>query len=118
SRTLAIASSLAQLFPDSAILVLSNLSIVGRFRAPTGVDVVRMPSIGPSGDAGAGSRRAPLERDRALLIRRMLAERTIESFRPDLVVIDRDPAHLPSEMGPCSAPCASGCRRRGSRGRS
>jgi predicted glycosyltransferase len=98
SRTLDIASSLAQRFTDSAILVLSNLSIVGRFRTPACVDVVRLPSIGPSGGAEGSLRRAPLERDRALLIRRTLAERTIESFRPDLVVIDRDPVHVPSEM--------------------
>jgi predicted glycosyltransferase len=98
ARTLDIASGLAQKFPDSAILVMSNLSIVGRFRTPACVDVVRMPSIGPGGGADARSSRAPLEREQALRIRRMLAERTIESFRPDLVVIDRDPAHLPAEM--------------------
>ena len=96
ARTLDIASALAAKFSDCAILVLSNLSIVGRFRTPPGVDVVRMPSVGPS--AGDGPARMPLDRERALGIRRTLAERTVETFRPDLVVIDRDPAHLPSEM--------------------
>src|SRR5262245_6139566 len=98
SRTLDIASALASSLPDCSILVLSNLSIVGRFRAPMGVDVVRMPSIGPAGAAEAGAERTPIERDRALRIRRTLAERTVESFHPDLVVIDRDPSHLPAEM--------------------
>src|SRR5690349_2966163 len=100
ARTLDIASSLASRFSDSSILVVSNLSIVGRFRTPLGVDVVRVPSIGPSGGAEAGPRRAALERDVAIRIRRTLAVRTIESFQPDLVVIDRDPAHLPSEIQP------------------
>jgi predicted glycosyltransferase len=57
-----------------------------------------MPSIGPSGGSEPGVVRMPLDRERALRIRCMLAERTIESFRPDLVVVDRDPAHLPGEM--------------------
>jgi predicted glycosyltransferase len=96
SRTLDIAAALATKFSDCAILVLSNLSIVGRFRTPPGVDVVRMPSIGPPG--GAGAARMSIDRERALQIRQMLAAGTVESFRPDLVVIDRDPAHLPLEM--------------------
>jgi predicted glycosyltransferase len=100
ARTLDIASSLASRFSDSSILVLSNLSIVGRFRTPMGVDVVRVPSIGPAGGADAGGRRAALDREYAIRIRRTLAERTIESFQPDLVVIDRDPAHLLSEIEP------------------
>ena len=100
ARTLDIASSLASRFSDSSILVVSNLSIVGRFRTPPGVDVVRVPSVGPSGGAEAGPRRAALERDVAIRIRRTLAVRTIESFQPDLVVIDRDPTHLPTEIQP------------------
>jgi predicted glycosyltransferase len=96
ARTLDIATALTARFPDCAILVLSNLSIVGRFRAPQGVDVVRTPSIGPAGGSEGG--RVAIERERALQIRRMLAERTVETFHPDLVVIDRDPTHLPAEM--------------------
>ena len=100
SRTLDIASSLGSRFSDSSILVLTNLSIVGRFRTPPGVDVVRVPSIGPSGAADSGPRRSALEREYAIRIRRTLAQRVIESFQPDLVVIDRDPAHLLSEIEP------------------
>ena len=96
ARTLDIASALTARFSDCAILILTNLSIVGRFRAPQGVDVVRMPSIGPATGSEAG--RTSIDRERALQIRRMLAERTVETFKPDLVVIDRDPAHLPAEM--------------------
>src|SRR5262245_26767733 len=69
ARTLDIGSALTARFPDCAILVLSNLSIVGRFRAPQGVDVVRTPSIGPA----AGSGLTSIERERALQIRRVLA---------------------------------------------
>ena len=100
ARTLDIASSLASRFSNCSILVLSNLSIVGRFRTPLGVDVVRVPSIGLSAAAEGGVRRAALERECAIAIRRTLAERVIESFQPDLVVIDRDPTHLPSEIQP------------------
>jgi predicted glycosyltransferase len=96
ARTLDIATALTTKFSDCAILVLSNLSIVGRFRAPQGVDVVRMPSVGPA--AGSGASRISLDRERALQIRRMLAERTVETFQPNVVVIDRDPSHLPAEM--------------------
>jgi len=98
SRTLDIASALASRFTDCSILVVSNLSIVGRFRTPMGVDVVRVPSIGPSAGVDSAPGRAALDREVAIRVRRTLAERTIESFQPDLVVIDRDPAHLPSEM--------------------
>ena len=100
ARTLDIASSLASRFTDSSILVLSNLSIVGRFRTPPGVDVVRVPSIGPSGGADSSPRRSALEREYAIRIRRTLAQRVIESFQPDLVVIDRDPTHLLPEIEP------------------
>src|SRR6185369_3253467 len=68
------------------------------FRTPMGVDVVRVPSIGPAAGVESAPGRAALDREVAIRIRRELAERTIESFHPDLVVIDRDPSHLPSEM--------------------
>src|SRR6185369_14956645 len=55
---------------------------------------------GLSAAAEGGVRRAALERECAIAIRRTLAERVIESFQPDLVVIDRDPTHLPSEIQP------------------
>jgi predicted glycosyltransferase len=98
ARTLDIATALATRFADSSILVLSNLSIVGRFRTPMGVDVVRVPSIGPAAGVESATGRTALDRDVAIRIRRELAERTIESFQPDLLVIDRDPSHLPAEM--------------------
>src|SRR5262245_6940243 len=63
ARTLDIASALAGQLSDCAILVLSNLSIIGRFRAPMGVDVIRLPSVGPATGVDAGANRPPLDRE-------------------------------------------------------
>src|SRR5438093_2311123 len=46
SRTLAIASKLAADIQDCAILVLTDLPIIGRFKFPRNVDYVRLPGIG------------------------------------------------------------------------
>ena len=92
ARTLDIASALTGQLPQCSILVLSNLSIIGRFRSPQHVDFIRLPGIGPALAS------QPADVERTLRVRRAIAEGTVESFRPDLVVIERDPAHLPEEM--------------------
>jgi predicted glycosyltransferase len=93
-----VASALTGQLPHCSILVLSNLSILGRFRAPQHVDCIRLPGIGPAMRAAPGAAEPALDVERTLRIRRAIATSTAESFRPDLVVIDRDPAHLPAEM--------------------
>src|SRR5262245_2076534 len=98
ARTLDIASALTGQLPHCSILVLSNLSIIVRFRAPQHVDFIRLPGIGPPPVSLPGAGPPALDVEHTLRVRRAIAEGTVESFRPDLLVIERDPAHLPEEM--------------------
>src|SRR2546425_11715615 len=96
SRTLAIASSLAANVPDCNILVITDLSIIGRFKFPERVDFVRLPGIDQ--DAGDGLLMSSLNIDLedALKIRRQMTQSAARNFKPNLIIIERDPASLRS----------------------
>ena len=98
SRTIAIASRLALDVPACSILVLTDLAIVGRFRFPQNVDFVRLPGVPSHGNGFGPVGKGDPVTDSVLRIRRKITQSVAKSFRPDIVVVERDPIDLPDEM--------------------
>jgi hypothetical protein len=65
-----MASYLAENLADCSILVLTDLSIVGRFKFPQNVDYVHLPGIGSKFNSNQYTGNLNIELDETLTIRR------------------------------------------------
>ena len=97
ARTLHIATSLSKVLEDCSILVLSDLSSIGRFRLVERVDYVHLPVL--DADVLGRSRHGlNIEHDGKLRMRRKLAQSVIKTFRPHVVMLDESLFNYPLEM--------------------
>jgi predicted glycosyltransferase len=96
TRGLAIASHLTQRYPDCSVLLVTDLPIIGRFHFPPNVDYVRLPGIGQGGDSGRAA--TSLDVSSALKIRRKILQGVIKTFRPQILILERDPSSLALEV--------------------
>ena len=108
-RNLSLARAVTDFDPGASVLVVTNAGEVESLGVPPRVGVLKLPSL--SGDdggsespklAGAGVGR-PLQAsspfDLRVLRERVLAA-TAETFRPDVVLVDRHPLGVGGELGP------------------
>jgi predicted glycosyltransferase len=98
SRTLAIASHLAENLANCSILVLTDLSIIGRFKFPQNVDYVHLPGIVHNADQRYYAGNLNIELENTYKIRRKITQSAARTFQPDLIVVERDPFGLQNEM--------------------
>src|SRR5437867_8738519 len=96
SRTLAIASSVTSHIRDCAVLLLTDLSIIGRFKFPENVDYIRLPTI-DQGSNGTHSYSLNIDVEDTLEIRHRITRSATKTFRPNLIILERDPSVLQSE---------------------
>jgi len=95
TRTLSIAASLSRALDNCSILVLTDLSTVGRFRLAERVDYVHLPVIENRGHPAGGLN---IEYENKLRIRRKIAQSAIKTFTPDLVMLDESLLEHADEM--------------------
>ena len=93
-----IASHLAESLTESSILVLTDLSIIGRFKFPQNVDYVHLPGIAGKADRQYDASNLNIALENVLKIRRKITQSAAKSFQPNLIFIERDPFSLQSEM--------------------
>ncbi|MDZ7266773.1 MAG: hypothetical protein ONB48_06690 [candidate division KSB1 bacterium] len=98
SRTVAIASSLANALPECSILVLTDLSTIGRFKLAERVDYVHLPTLTHDFHSGPASTGLHIALEHTLKIRRKIAHSAIKTFRPDIVLLDESLLNLPQEL--------------------
>ncbi|MDZ7291897.1 MAG: hypothetical protein ONB42_18330 [candidate division KSB1 bacterium] len=98
TRTLRIASYLAENLADCSVLVLTDLSIIGRFKFPQNVDYVHLPGITQNVHPQYRAGTLNLEHENTIRIRRKITQSAAKTFQPNLFVIERDPFGLQSEM--------------------
>ncbi len=110
-RARAIANALVAARPDVSVLILSGSPMVGSFEFGQGVDYVRIPGVTkqPDGDYRSLSLNVPL--DEAVAFRESIILKTAEVFRPDLLIVDKEPTGFRGEMLPALELLrARGCR--------
>lgn len=96
-RARAIAHALVDRDPDLSVLIISGSPVVGGFEFKNGVDVARIPGVVKTraGDYVPLGLNIPM--DEVLGIRSALIRRVAEVFRPDLLIVDKEPLGLAGE---------------------
>jgi len=97
TRTLSIAASLSKALEDCSILVLTDLSTVGRFRLAERVDYVHLPVVETTGPHSHLFGGLNIDYENKLRIRRKIAQSAIKTFRPEIVMLDESLLHHPEE---------------------
>ncbi len=97
-RTMMMASYLAENLADCSILVLTDLSIIGRFKFPENVDYVHLPGIASKYNSHQYSGNLNIELDETLTIRRKITKSAAKTFQPDFFIVEREPFGLQEEM--------------------
>ena len=97
-RALSVAERIAGSFRNASIMLLTDLAIIGKFKLPGQVDYVHLPGIIYSGFDEVRSRNLNLKAKKIIQIRCKIAQSAAKTFKPQLVVVDRNPLNLPIEM--------------------
>lgn len=90
-RTMTVASHLAEHLADCSILVLTDLSIIGRFKFPQNVDYVHLPGIANKSKSSQYAGSLNIELEETLSIRRKIIKSAAKTFQPDFFIVERDP---------------------------
>jgi len=98
TRTLNIAASLSKALEGCSILVLTDLSTVGRFRLADRVDYVHLPVLETKDKFGQPFSGLNIKYENKLRIRRKIAQSAIRTFHPDVVILDESLLNHPEEM--------------------
>lgn len=97
-RTMMVASHLAENLADCSILVLTDLSIIGRLKFPENVDYVHLPGIANRYNSYQYRGNLNIELDETLTIRRKITKSAVKTFQPDFFIVERDPIGMQEEM--------------------
>ena len=97
-RTMAIASHLAG--PDVNVLILTGSPIAGRFSFPEQVDFVRIPGMIKKTNDEYLPLSIKINPQHAVDIRTNIITATAQTFRPHLLIVDKEPLGLKKEVLP------------------
>ena len=97
-RCRAIASSLVRTRRDLSVLIVSGSPLIGSFEFPARVDFVRVPGVTKLSNGEYSSLTLHLAFDEVLALRESIIRHTAESFRPDMLIVDKEPLGLRGEM--------------------
>ena len=102
-RCRAIAHALVERFKGLHVLIVSGSPIAGAFEFRTRVDFLKIPSIIKLINGEYTSLGEHTDLHETLALRRSLIQRTAESFKPDLFIVDKEPLGLRGELEPTLA---------------
>jgi predicted glycosyltransferase len=99
-RSRAIANAIVQEWPDASVVIISGSPVIGNFEFGSGVDYIRIPGVTklPDGDYRSLNLNMPL--DGAVDLRQDLILQAVKSFRPDVFIVDKEPAGFRGEVLP------------------
>lgn len=98
SRTLSIAAYLAAELEQTAIMLMTDLSIIGRFAFPKHVDFIHLPCIFRQPENSFYDTHLNIELKNILTLRRKITKSAIKTFQPEILLIEADPTVLPQEL--------------------
>ena len=98
-RNLSIARHLLELNPDSSILVLAGTIPPGT-NLPTGIEIIKLPSIIKSGKGAWCSRSLTIDNDELKEIRSGIIEHVARAFQPNIFLVDFIPTGVWGELVP------------------
>ncbi|MDH4062761.1 MAG: glycosyltransferase [Acidobacteriota bacterium] len=103
-RNLQLAQAIAGARPDTAVLLISGTHLGGAFRMPPRVDCLTLPALVKHEQTGAyGPRHLPVSIGDLVSLRARTVRSALESFEPDVLVVDNVPLGALGEMEPALA---------------
>jgi predicted glycosyltransferase len=100
-RMLAICEHLTGTNPELDVLILSGSPLLNAFRIPPRIDYVKLPCLARSASGHYGTKFLRLEYPDLLRMRSNIILNTALDFAPDLVLVDKKPLGIDSELEPC-----------------
>ncbi len=97
-RSRTIAHSLVERHKGLSVLIVSGSPIIGSFDFRTRVDFVRIPGVIKLRNGDYSSLSLHLDITQVVTLRSAIIRHTAESFRPDLVIVDKEPLGLRGEL--------------------
>ncbi|VAX41628.1 Mlr3248 protein [hydrothermal vent metagenome] len=103
-RNLLISQSLiADERVQPSVLLISGLRETASYTMPDGVDSVTLPALGKAADGSYHSRSLKLETEELVRLRSSLIRSAIESYEPDVLLVDKLPLGIFGELKPALA---------------
>jgi predicted glycosyltransferase len=102
-RNLAIAAAVTAEAPDASVLLLTGCIELGTQGVAPNVEIVALPSLRKLGNGRYGARRLPVSGEELRILRTALISAAVESFRPDVLLIDKHPMGVRGELRPALA---------------
>ncbi|MEM7462925.1 MAG: glycosyltransferase [Pseudomonadota bacterium] len=99
-RCRTIAHSIVDRFKGVNVIIISGSQIAGAFDFRARVDFVKIPSVIKLYNGEYNSIGEYIELDDILRMRKLIIQRTAESFEPDIVIVDKEPMGLKGELEP------------------
>ncbi len=110
-RSRAIANALVAGRPGVSVVIISGSPVIGNFEFGSGVDYVRVPGVVKQPNGDYRSLNLNIDIDDAAAFRSAIIRQTADSFRPDLVIVDKEPTGFRGEIVPAlDLLRARGCR--------
>ena len=97
-RSRTIANVLASEAPGVSVIIVSGSPVIGSFEFRPGVDYVRVPGVVKMANGDYRTLNLNMGVDETAALRAQLIRQTTESFRPDLVIVDKEPTGFRGEI--------------------
>lgn len=97
-RNLLLASVFRRMGTDPIVLMLSGARELGSFALPPGVDCVTLPALAKDVHGRYGSRSLEVSLDDVVDIRSRVFRAALESFAPDVFIVDKAPRGALNEL--------------------
>src|SRR5260370_17972505 len=94
-RMLAICKHLVTSIRDLSILIVSGSPMLQSFRVETGIDYIKLPCLKRTELGELGVRFLDLDVTEIVHLRRELILSTVMSYRPDFILLHKNPDRLP-----------------------
>ncbi|MBT8153996.1 hypothetical protein KMP13_08805 [Epibacterium ulvae] len=99
-RSRALAEAITAADPSASALILTGSPVAGRFTFPTRVDHVRLPGVIKQADGSYASRTMGMDIEETTQLRANLILSTVESYAPDILIVDKEPSGFRGELLP------------------
>ncbi len=97
-RSRTIAQALAAHDPGLSALIMTGSPVAGRFDFPDRVDHVRLPGVVKLPDGSYKSHNLAVDIDETVRLRAALLAAAEATFRPDLIIVDKEPGGFRNEL--------------------
>jgi predicted glycosyltransferase len=109
-RSRAIANAIVHEWPDASVIIISGSPVIGNFDFGSGVDYIRIPGVTKLPDGDYRSLNLNVSLDEAVGLRQAIILRAAETFRPNVMIVDKEPTGFRGEVLPALEYLKGRCR--------